>query len=74
MIAQSTLISYHTEAFVKTEVACTVADLITINTVALFLSPGRKSQKVLSKHTRISFLDASYLSKYKPEKYTLYLK
>ena len=24
MIAQSTLISYHTEAFVKTEVACTV--------------------------------------------------
>ena len=25
MIAQSTLISYHTEAFVKTEVACTVA-------------------------------------------------
>ena len=25
MIAQSTLISYHTEAFVKTESACTVA-------------------------------------------------
>ena len=24
MLAQSTLISYHTEAFVKTEVACTV--------------------------------------------------
>ena len=24
MFAQSTLISYHTEAFVKTEVACTV--------------------------------------------------
>ena len=24
MITQSTLISYHTEAFVKTEVACTV--------------------------------------------------
>ena len=24
MIAQSTLISYHTEAFVKTEVGCTV--------------------------------------------------
>ena len=27
MIAQSTLISYHTEAFVKTEVACTVGSL-----------------------------------------------
>ena len=26
MIAQSTLISYHTEAFVKTEVACTVGN------------------------------------------------
>ena len=25
MLAQSTLISYHTEAFVKTEVGCTVA-------------------------------------------------
>ena len=27
MIAQSTLISYHTEAFVKTESACTVPSL-----------------------------------------------
>ena len=28
MIAQSTLISYHTEAFVKTEVACTVKHIL----------------------------------------------
>ena len=30
MIAQSTLISYHTEAFVKTEVACTALLLVRI--------------------------------------------
>ena len=31
MIAQSTLISYHTEAFVKTEVACTVKNAAGLN-------------------------------------------
>ena len=31
MITQSTLISYHTEPFVKTEVACTVCTLFLIN-------------------------------------------
>ena len=37
MIAQSTLISYHTEAFVKTEVACTVLFKIMVPIMRLLL-------------------------------------